>query len=94
MCGEQNHKVPPRQLMEMYYAVRRLAKEVEWVSYTNGGHGMPTTTVEEVKDYHKRIIGWYDSHLKDLKKRERTEGGFAAAMIQDHKDFTGAESEN
>jgi hypothetical protein len=37
---------------------------------TNGGQGMPTTPVEEVKDYHKRIIGWYDSHLKsDLKKR-------------------------
>ena len=70
MCGEQDHNVPPRQLMEMYYALRRLNKEVEWVSYTNGGHGMPTTTVEEVKDYHKRIIAWYDAHLKgDLKKK-------------------------
>jgi dipeptidyl aminopeptidase/acylaminoacyl peptidase len=70
MCGEQDHNVPPRQLMEMYYALRRLNKEVEWVSYTNGGHGMPTTTIDEVKDYHQRIIGWYDSHLKgDLKKQ-------------------------
>jgi len=70
MCGEQDHNVPPRQLMEMYYALRRLGKEVEWVSYTNGGHGMPTTTVDEVRDYHKRIIDWYDSHLKgDLKKK-------------------------
>jgi dipeptidyl aminopeptidase/acylaminoacyl peptidase len=70
MSGEQDHNVPPRQLMEMYYALRRLGKEVEWVSYINGGHGMPTTTVEEVKDYHKRIIDWYDSHLKgDLKKK-------------------------
>jgi len=70
MCGEQDHNVPPRQLMEMYYALRRLNKEVEWVSYTNGGHGMPTTTVEEVKDYHKRILDWYDGHLKgDLKKK-------------------------
>ena len=70
MSGEQDHNVPPRQLMEMYYALRRLNKEVEWVSYINGGHGMPTTTVDEVKDYHKRIVGWYDSHLKgDLKKK-------------------------
>jgi dipeptidyl aminopeptidase/acylaminoacyl peptidase len=70
MCGEQDHNVPPRQLMEMYYALRRLNKEVEWVSYTNGGHGMPTTTIDEVRDYHRRIIGWYDSHLKgDLKKK-------------------------
>ena len=71
MCGEEDSNVPPRQLMEMYYAMRRLDKEVEWVSYTYGGHGMPTSTVEEVKDYHQRILGWYDSHLKgDLKKKK------------------------
>jgi dipeptidyl aminopeptidase/acylaminoacyl peptidase len=70
MSGEQDHNVPARQLMEMYYALRRLGKEVEWVSYVNGGHGMPTTTVEEVRDYHKRIVKWYDDHLKgDLKKK-------------------------
>ncbi|MFN2502492.1 MAG: prolyl oligopeptidase family serine peptidase [Pyrinomonadaceae bacterium] len=70
ITGEQDHNVPARQAMEMYYALRRLGKEVEWVSYTNGGHGMPTTTVEEVKDYHTRIIKWYDDHLKgDLKKK-------------------------
>jgi dipeptidyl aminopeptidase/acylaminoacyl peptidase len=71
MTGEQDHNVPARQAMEMYYALRRLGKEVEWVSYINGGHGMPTTSVEEVKDYHKRILAWYDSHLKgELKKSE------------------------
>ncbi len=70
MTGEQDHNVPARQAMEMYYALRRLGRKVEWVSYTNGGHGMPTTTVEEVKDYHKRIVAWYDDHLKgDLKKK-------------------------
>ena len=70
MSGEQDWNVPARQAMEMYYALRRLGKEVEWVSYTNSGHGMPTTTIEEVKDYHQRIIRWYDDHLKgDLKKK-------------------------
>lgn len=70
MTGEQDHNVPARQAMEMYYALRRLGRKVEWVSYTNGGHGMPTTTVEEVKDYHRRIVAWYDDHLKgDLKKK-------------------------
>ncbi|MGH9936316.1 MAG: prolyl oligopeptidase family serine peptidase [Blastocatellia bacterium] len=70
MTGEQDHNVPARQAMEMYYALRRLGKEVAWVSYTNGGHGMPTSTIEEVKDYHQRIISWYDDHLKgDLKKK-------------------------
>jgi dipeptidyl aminopeptidase/acylaminoacyl peptidase len=62
--GEQDHNVPARQGMEMYYALRRLNKEVEWVSYINGGHGMPTSTVEEVRDYVRRIVDWYDAHLK------------------------------
>ncbi|MFN0108593.1 MAG: prolyl oligopeptidase family serine peptidase [Blastocatellia bacterium] len=70
MTGEQDHNVPARQAMEMYYALRRLNKEVAWVSYTNGGHGMPTSTIEEVKDYHQRILDWYNDHLKgDLKKK-------------------------
>ena len=70
MTGEQDHNVPARQAMEMYYALRRLGKEVAWVSYINGGHGMPTSTIEEVRDYYRRIVGWYDDHLKgDLKKK-------------------------
>jgi dipeptidyl aminopeptidase/acylaminoacyl peptidase len=48
----------------MYYALRRLGRRVEWVSYTRGGHGMPTTTVAEVEDYHNRIVAWYDRYLK------------------------------
>jgi len=79
MTGEQDHNVPARQAMEMYYALRRLNKEVAWVSYTNGGHGMPTSTVEEVRDYHQRILDWYNDHLKgDLKKKAeeaKAEGG-------------------
>jgi dipeptidyl aminopeptidase/acylaminoacyl peptidase len=70
MTGEQDHNVPARQAMEMYYALRRLGKEVVWVNYTNGGHGLPTSTIDEVKDYHARIVRWYDDHLKgDLKKK-------------------------
>jgi dipeptidyl aminopeptidase/acylaminoacyl peptidase len=64
MTGQQDHNVTERTTMEMYYALRRLGREVEWVSYINGGHGMPTSTVAEVIDYHTRILGWYDRHLK------------------------------
>lgn len=64
MTGAQDHNVPERTTMEMYYALRRLGKTVEWVSYVNGGHGMPTSTVEEVVDYHRRILDWYDKYLK------------------------------
>ena len=46
------------------------AKKPPPISYTNVGHGMPTSTVEEVKDYHQRILDWYNDHLKgDLKKK-------------------------
>jgi dipeptidyl aminopeptidase/acylaminoacyl peptidase len=67
MTGAQDHNVPERTTMEMYYALRRLGREVEWVSYTNGGHGMPTSTEAEVVDYHQRILGWYEKHLKVAK---------------------------
>jgi dipeptidyl aminopeptidase/acylaminoacyl peptidase len=70
ITGEQDPNVPARQAMEMYYALRRLGKDVEWVSYTNSAHGMPTTTVAELKDFHDRIRRFCDDHLKgDLKKK-------------------------
>jgi fermentation-respiration switch protein FrsA (DUF1100 family)/WD40 repeat protein len=72
--GEADPNVPPRQAMEMYYALRRLGKEVAWASYVNGGHGMPTTTVEEVKDFHERILRWYEDHLKKDAKKTETDG--------------------
>jgi dipeptidyl aminopeptidase/acylaminoacyl peptidase len=40
ITGEQDGNVPARQAMEMYYALRRLGKDVTWVQYTHGGHGM------------------------------------------------------
>jgi len=44
---------------------------------------MPTTTVEEVKDYHKRIIAWYDSHLKgDLKKKGEEQKSETPAQVE------------
>ncbi len=61
--GEQDHNVPNRQLMEMYYALRRLGKDVTWVTYMDGGHGMPTTDEAMVRDYHRRILDFYDEHL-------------------------------
>ena len=69
MHGEQDHNVPFRQSMEMYYALRRLGKDVKWVAYTHGGHGMPTSTVEEVYDYHRQILGWWNDHLKAASKK-------------------------
>jgi dipeptidyl aminopeptidase/acylaminoacyl peptidase len=68
LTGREDHNVPERTSMEMFYALRRLGRTVEWVSYTYGGHGMPTNTADEVKDYHARILGWYDRYVKNAKK--------------------------
>jgi dipeptidyl aminopeptidase/acylaminoacyl peptidase len=61
--GDQDHNVPNRQLMEMYYALRRLGKDVTWVTYVHGGHGMPTTDEAMVRDYYRRILDFYGEHL-------------------------------
>ena len=64
ITGGEDHNVPAKNSSEMFYALRRLGKEVEWVNYVNGGHGTPSTNVEEFADYHTRILGWYDRLLK------------------------------
>ncbi|HEX9580234.1 MAG TPA: prolyl oligopeptidase family serine peptidase [Gemmatimonadales bacterium] len=64
LTGRQDHNVPERTTSEMFYALRRLGKRVEWVSYVNGGHGMPTTNEAEVRDFHRRMLAWYDRYLK------------------------------
>jgi dipeptidyl aminopeptidase/acylaminoacyl peptidase len=71
VTGAQDHNVPERTTMEMFYALRRLGREVEWVSYVNGGHGMPTSTVAEVVDYHQRILAWYDRWLKPSQEKQK-----------------------
>ncbi len=75
ITGEQDHNVPARTTLEMYYALRRLGKTVEWVNYVNGGHGMPRTTEEEVRDYFSRILGWYDRFLKNGGERAAADQG-------------------
>ena len=55
----------------MYYALRRLGKEVEWVRYVNGAH-RPPNTVDESLDFERRIVAWYDKYLKTDQKKKPT----------------------
>ncbi len=64
MTGGEDHNVPAINTREMYYALRRLGKPVEWVNYTNGGHGIPMTNTAEFTDWHTRLLSFYDRHLK------------------------------
>jgi dipeptidyl aminopeptidase/acylaminoacyl peptidase len=70
ITGDQDPNVPASQSREMYYALRRLGKEVEWVRYVNGGHRPPNSTAESI-DFEQRILAWYDKYLKkDSKKKD------------------------
>jgi dipeptidyl aminopeptidase/acylaminoacyl peptidase len=78
MTGGQDSNVPADNTREMYYALRRLGKEVVWANYINGGHGAGNASVDDYVDYVKRIVSWYDDHLKtDAKKKvAATDGSF------------------
>jgi dipeptidyl aminopeptidase/acylaminoacyl peptidase len=67
ITGDQDPNVPSSQSREIYYALRRLGKEVEWVRYVNGAHRPPSSAAESV-DFEQRILGWYDKYLKTEQK--------------------------
>jgi dipeptidyl aminopeptidase/acylaminoacyl peptidase len=69
MTGGEDHNVPALNTREMYFALRRLGRTVEWVNYVNGGHGIPMTNAAEFTDWHNRLLGWYEKYLKTPPKR-------------------------
>jgi dipeptidyl aminopeptidase/acylaminoacyl peptidase len=73
ITGAQDSNVPADNTREMYYALRRLGKEVVWVNYMNGGHGGGNATADDVLDMQRRMLAWYDAKLK------RAPGKVAAA---------------
>ena len=80
LTGEGDWNVPATNQREMYYALRRLEKDVEWVHYMNGGHGAgASSTVEDFHDHWGRIISWYNKHFdkvdEDREKKNKKIGG-------------------
>jgi dipeptidyl aminopeptidase/acylaminoacyl peptidase len=72
ISGDQDPNVPGSQSREIFYALRRLGKEVEWVHYANGAHRPPNSVAESV-DFENRILAWYEKYLKaDSKKKTGT----------------------
>ncbi len=67
ITGGLDSNVPADNTREMYYALRRLGKEVTWVNYMNGGHGGGTATAEDFLDMQKRVLEFYDAKLKVVK---------------------------
>jgi dipeptidyl aminopeptidase/acylaminoacyl peptidase len=71
ITGDQDPNVPASQSREIYYALRRLGRDVEWVRYVNGAHRPPNSVAEAV-DFENRILAWYDKYLKSEEKKGQT----------------------
>jgi len=62
MTGEGDWNVPETNQREMYYALRRLDKEVKWVHYRYGGHGAGRAGREEDYFHHwETVLDWYQT---------------------------------
>jgi len=71
LTGRGDWNVPDTNTREMYYALRRLGKEVVWVNYMRAGHGAGRAgTLEDYRDHWSRIIDWYDSHFRKALEKE------------------------
>jgi len=66
LTGRGDWNVPDTNTREMYYALRRLGKEVVWVNYMRAGHGAGRAgTVEDYRDHWTRMIDWYRTHFEN-----------------------------
>ena len=66
LSGEGDWNVPATNQREMYYALRRLGKDVVWVHYTAGGHGAGrASSVEDFHDHWRRMVDWFAEHFAD-----------------------------
>ncbi|MDP2955436.1 MAG: prolyl oligopeptidase family serine peptidase [Longimicrobiales bacterium] len=64
LSGEGDWNVPATNQREMYYALRRLGKEVVWVNYMKGGHGAGrASNVEDFHDHWRRLLDWMGEHF-------------------------------
>lgn len=66
LSGEGDWNVPATNQREMYYALRRLGKEVVWVHYTAGGHGAGrASTAADFVDHWQRMFDWFAEHFDE-----------------------------
>lgn len=66
LSGEGDWNVPATNQREMYYALRRLGKEVVWVHYTAGGHGAGrASSAADFVDHWQRMFDWFAEHFDE-----------------------------
>ena len=66
LSGEGDWNVPATNQREMYYALRRLGKEVVWVNYMSGGHGAGrASSAEDFVDHWERMFDWFREYFNE-----------------------------
>ena len=76
LSGEGDWNVPATNQREMYYALRRLGKEVVWVHYTAGGHGAGrASTAADFVDHWQRMFDWFAEHFAEADAATVSEEG-------------------
>ena len=76
LSGEGDWNVPATNQREMYYALRRLEKEVVWVHYTAGGHGAGrASTAADFVDHWRRMFDWFAEHFGEEEGKPVSEEG-------------------
>ena len=66
LAGEGDWNVPATNQREMYYALRRLGKEVVWVNYINGGHGAGrASSAADFHDHWRRMFDFFREHFDE-----------------------------
>ena len=74
LTGEGDWNVPGTNTRELYYAMRRLGKDVTWVNYMKGGHGAGWASNEsDYYDQWQRMLDFYEKHF--FPKEEEEKGG-------------------
>jgi dipeptidyl aminopeptidase/acylaminoacyl peptidase len=84
ITGAQDSNVPADNTREMYYALRRLGKEVVWVNYMNGGHGGGNASPADFLDMHRRMLEWYDAKLKRASTTTRADAVSSSPNLRFH----------
>jgi hypothetical protein len=61
----------------MYYALRRLDKDVVWVNYMSGGHGAGrASSAGDFVDHWQRMFDWFGEYFDEVEeKRTISDGG-------------------
>jgi dipeptidyl aminopeptidase/acylaminoacyl peptidase len=60
--GEQDVRVPISQSYEMYWGLRHVGVETEFVIYPREGHGIAETPHQ--RDLYRRAVDWFKRHLR------------------------------